>query len=84
MQAMPQAMTLAESAVCYLPLGLAEALPGVGSERLMRDMDAWGYSFRLPSTRNWFEADADDAKEWLLQHGLIDDAGCLTYRLREN
>jgi hypothetical protein len=75
---------LEEAAVCYLQLGLAEALPGVGGDRMMQDMDDWGYSFRLGTTRNWFEADADDAKEWLLQYGLIDEAGCLTYRLREH
>jgi hypothetical protein len=31
----------------------------------MADMDAWGYSFRLGSTRAWFEADAEDAREFL-------------------
>ena len=45
-----------EDATCYLQIVLADALPGVGSERLMADMDAWGYSFRLGSTRAWFEA----------------------------
>src|SRR5690606_12204828 len=42
-----------EDATCYLQIVLAEALPGVGSTRLMADMDAWGYSFRLGSTRAW-------------------------------
>ncbi len=28
-------------------------------------MDAWGYSFRLGSTRAWFEGDAQDARAWL-------------------
>ena len=47
----------------FSPIGL----PGVGRERLMKDMDAWGYSFRLGSTRLWFEQDAEDAKEWLAE-----------------
>jgi len=36
-------------------------------------MDAWGYSFRLGSTRTWFEGDAADARQWLRDHGVIDD-----------
>jgi hypothetical protein len=63
---------LEESAVCYLQVVLAGELPGVGRERLWADMDAWGYSFRLGSTRAWFERDAGDAREWLRQHGVID------------
>ncbi|MFA6228609.1 MAG: hypothetical protein WC617_00365 [Rhodanobacter sp.] len=60
-----------EDATCYLQIVLAERLPGVGSERLMADMDAWGYSFRLGSTRAWFERDADEAARFLAQRGLI-------------
>lgn len=60
-----------ESAVCYLQCLLADVLPGVGRERLFRDMDAWGYSFRLGSTRRWFEEDADDARAWLASRGLL-------------
>jgi hypothetical protein len=63
---------LEESAVCYLQILLADELPGVGRERLCRDMDAWGYSFRLGSARDWFENDADDARLWLETNGLID------------
>jgi hypothetical protein len=63
---------LEESAVCYLQLLLADELPRLGRERLFADMDAWGYSFRLGSTRAWFEADAADARDWLRVHGLID------------
>jgi hypothetical protein len=50
-----------EDATCYLQIVLADALPGVGRERLMADMDAWGYTFRLGSARAWFEQDAEDA-----------------------
>lgn len=61
-----------EDATCCLQVVLAERLPGVGRARLMDDMDTWGYSFRLGSTREWFEHDAGDAKAWLRQHGLPD------------
>jgi hypothetical protein len=60
-----------EDACCYLQILLAEALPGVGRARLMADMDAWGYTFRLGSTRAWFERDADDARAWLAAKGLL-------------
>ncbi len=60
-----------ESAVCYLQVLLADELPGVGRLRLMQDMDAWGYSFRLGSTRAWFESDAEDARQWLQRQGII-------------
>lgn len=60
-----------EDASCYLQILLADALRGVGRDRLMADMDAWGYSFRLGSTRAWFERDADDARAWLEARGLL-------------
>lgn len=67
-----------ESAVCYLQVLLAGELPGVGRARLMDDMDAWGYSFRLGSTRAWFESDAEDAREWLVRCGITTAEGLLT------
>ena len=73
---------LEEAAVCYLQLVLADELPGVGKTRLMRDMDAWGYSFRLGSTRAWFDSDADDARRWLLGNGLLTEDGAARYALR--
>ncbi|HKR75914.1 MAG TPA: hypothetical protein VJR95_04570 [Rhodanobacter sp.] len=60
-----------EDATCYLQIVLADALPGVGRARLMADMDAWGYSFRLGSTRDWFEQDAENARCWLVERGLL-------------
>lgn len=60
-----------EDATCYLQILLAEQLPGVGSDRLMADMDTWGYSFRLGSTRAWFERDAEDAQAWLAERNLL-------------
>ncbi len=71
-----------ESAVCYLQLLLADALAGIGRERLYADMDDWGYSFRLGSARAWFERDAEDARAWLQQHGIIDARAALTGALR--
>ncbi len=59
-----------EDATCCLQIILADALPGVGRERLMADMDAWGYTYRLGSTRAWFEHDADDARAFLKDRGL--------------
>jgi hypothetical protein len=59
-----------EDATCYLQIVLADELPGVGRDRLMADMDAWGYSFRLGSTRAWFEHDAENARAFLAARGL--------------
>ena len=73
---------LEEAAVCYLQVLLAEFIAGAGSKRLMRDMDAWGYSFRLGSTHAWFEHDAEDAREFLLNHDLIDENNIPTFALR--
>ena len=71
-----------ENAVCYLQILLADALPNVGRERMCRDMDDWGYSFRLGSAAAWFAEDAQDAHEWLIRHGLIDGSSRLTHGLR--
>jgi hypothetical protein len=70
-----------ESAVCYLQVLLAEQLPGAGRARMFADMDAWGYSFRLGSTRTWFEDDAQDARAWLERRGVIDAAAEPTWAL---
>ncbi|MGH8191154.1 MAG: hypothetical protein ACREP2_06880 [Rhodanobacteraceae bacterium] len=60
-----------EDATCYLQIPLADALPGFGRERAFADMDAWGYSFRLGSTRAWFEHDAEDARGFLVARNLL-------------
>jgi hypothetical protein len=73
---------LEEASVCYLQIVLADQIGGVGSDLLKRDMDSWGYSFRLGSTSLWFDTDADDAREWLIQHGLLTDNGQPTFTLR--
>ncbi|HTV85885.1 MAG TPA: hypothetical protein VME63_10775 [Dyella sp.] len=64
-----------EDAVCYLQIVLGGTLPGVGRAQLMADMDAWGYSFRLGSAQAWFEHDAENARAWLVAHGLLTQAG---------
>lgn len=61
-----------ENAVCYLQILLAKELAEVGSQRLMQDMDSWGYSFRLGSAQRWFEEDAEEARSWLILHQLIE------------
>jgi hypothetical protein len=71
-----------ESAVCYLQLLLACELTQFGFDRACSDMDDWGYSFRLGSTRAWFEQDAQDAWLWLLNEGVIDASGDVTGRVR--
>ena len=74
---------LEECAVCYLQILLSTHC-GVRRERMFADMDEWGYSFRLGSTRAWFEHDAEDAAAWLQHHGLIDGAQIPTMRLRQS
>jgi hypothetical protein len=73
-----------ESAVCYLQILLADRLRNVGRERICRDMDDWGYSFRLGSAARWFDSDAADAREWLVDHGLIDERGEVAHTVRRS
>jgi hypothetical protein len=72
-----------EGAVCYLQILLAGSLPHVGEERMCRDMDDWGYSFRLGSAARWFAEDAEDARLWLIRHGLIDRNNRVTFACRQ-
>jgi hypothetical protein len=71
-----------ENAVCYLQILLAAVLPNVGRERICRDMDEWGYSFRLGSAAAWFAKDAEDARRWLIRHGITDGESQVTYACR--
>ncbi|HXH03982.1 MAG TPA: hypothetical protein VNN09_11780 [Candidatus Competibacteraceae bacterium] len=73
-----------ENATCYLQILLADHLPGMGRARMCADMDGWGYSFRLGSAGVWFERDAEDARDWLVHHGLLDCAGQPTFRSRQD
>jgi hypothetical protein len=71
-----------ENAVCYLQIILAQSLPNVGRERMCRDMDEWGYTFRLGSAAKWFDEDAADARDWLTRRGLLDSESRPTYACR--
>jgi hypothetical protein len=71
-----------ENAVCYLQVLLADLLPGVGRSRMWRDMDAWGYSFRLGSAEAWFHEDAGDTRDWLRLCGITDAHDRPTYASR--
>lgn len=71
-----------ENGVCFLQILLADHVAGVGRSRMMRDMDEWGYTFRLGSAATWFANDAQDARRWLLGHGLIGAGGEPRWRLR--
>jgi hypothetical protein len=62
---------LEEVGVCYLQCLLADELIGYSRQRVFVDMDLWGYTFRLGSAKAWFENDAEDARAWLVRHGLI-------------
>ena len=61
-----------EDAVCVLQSLLGDALPGVGAARVLADMDAWGYTFRLGSARAYAENDAEAAWAFLQARGLVD------------
>ncbi|MBI3563208.1 MAG: hypothetical protein HY080_16000 [Gammaproteobacteria bacterium] len=71
-----------EDAVCYLQVVLAGWMPPLNPIQLLADMDSWGYSFRLGSARSWFEQDAMDARQWLLDKGLIAPDGQPRWQLR--
>jgi len=61
-----------EDAVCVLQALLGDALPGVGTDRILADMDQWGYTFRTGSARSYYERDANEAWQWLAERGLVD------------
>lgn len=72
-----------ENAVCYLQILLSNHIESMGEKRMFADMDSWDYSFRLGNSRAWFEADAEDARQWLLDAGLIDNHGRPTWKTRQ-
>ncbi len=73
-----------ENAVCYLQILLADEIDDYSASQTMREMDHWGYSFRLGSASRWFEEDAGDALENLKQWQLITCSGKPAYTLRVN
>jgi len=72
-----------ENAVCYLQILLSAQIDDFGRMRMFRDMDQWGYSFRLGSAQEWFERDAEDALAWLLQKELINERQLPNWKLRK-
>ncbi|PHS68577.1 MAG: hypothetical protein COB23_09260 [Methylophaga sp.] len=72
-----------ENGVCYLQILFADQLANVGKERMMTDMDSWGYTFRLGSAKTWFEQDAEDARQWLIKHRIIDNNEQPLWQLRQ-
>ena len=73
---------LEENGVCYLQILLSDFIPEMKQQRMLSDMDAWEYSFRLGSAKAWFEQDAEDASEWLQKNKLIDAEIRPTWNLR--
>lgn len=72
-----------ENGVCYLQILLADHLINMGKDRMMLDMDRWGYTFRLGSAKAWFEHDAEDAKQWLIHHNIINKNQLPTWQYRQ-
>lgn len=71
-----------ENATCYLQILLAEHIDGYSRTQLMKDMDAWGYSFRLGSANSWFTQDTEDVRQWLISQQIINAQDKPTWKLR--
>jgi len=72
-----------ENAVCYLQIILADHIENFDRQQMFRDMDSWGYTFRLGSAQIWFEQDADDAQAFLQDQGITDGHNQPTFKIRE-
>ena len=75
---------LEENACCFLQILLSDYIPGYNQHMHLHDMDTWGYNFRLGSSTRWFYADSDDAREWLIEHAIIDQFNLPTWQLRQH
>jgi len=71
-----------ENAVCFLQIVLSSYLTGIDLQQACNDMDEWGYTFRLGSAQKWFENDAEDAFNWLMDKQLILKNKTPTWQLR--
>lgn len=71
-----------ENGVCYLQIILSDLIPEMGRQRMMQDMDSWGYTFRLGSAQKWFDKDAEDACKWLIEHKILNTYQEVTFKLR--
>lgn len=72
-----------ENGVCYLQILLSDFIPEMKQQRMLRDMDVWGYSFRLGSAKSWFEKDAEDALHWLQKYNILNQQYQITFSLRQ-
>lgn len=70
-----------ENAVCYLQILLADEIAIGNRDQMMNDMDEWGYSFRLGSAKRWFHEDASDAKQWLINHHIINEQSTISWKI---
>lgn len=66
-----------ENAVCYLQSLLSDLIAGYSKPQMWADMDEWGYSFRLGSAKLWFKEDAEDARQFLIAHRLVNSQDIL-------
>lgn len=73
-----------ENGVCFLQIVLAGFVDKLGRARMLRDMDRWGYTFRLGSAKAWFEQDANDARDWLIGFGILDHSLTPTWQCRQH
>lgn len=73
---------LEEDSTCYMQILLADYIPELKRDRMFKDMDEWGYSFRLGSAEAWFESDAEDAQNWLLSQKIITADNKPSWQLR--
>lgn len=71
-----------ECAACFLEVLLADSLPPFSATLCLADMDRWGYSFREGSAAAWFSGDGREARDWLLDHDLIDGRSRPRWMLR--
>jgi len=71
-----------ENGVCYLSILLSQYIEGFGLERMLSDMNEWGYTFRLGSSKRWFEEDAQDAVDWLEKNKIIMPVNKPTWSIR--
>jgi len=71
-----------ENAVCYLQILLSDWITGNNLGQLMKEMNEWGYTFRLGSAQAWFTEDAEDARQWLLDSELITPDNKPTWKIR--
>lgn len=74
--------TTEENATCFLQILISDHIAGYSRSQLMKDMDDWGYSFRLGSAKAWFSKDSEDAQQWLLRESIINTYNLPTWNMR--